>query len=512
MNHVQLGTPGWLDSVARLPNKSLVKAVDQGGVLPEVKGVASQQGKTIYTCLRHWYDPLQIFGGTYEENKQKARTFFNTFIDGTFIEQYAQHCDFIEEWNEYLANSQNTQEVDERVRWATAAADVWKNEYRTNPRLAHIRLVLCNAAVGNWINRRFAVAANTYDAVIGYHPYTMWKNKIRWGEDHPLDLGIHDTQDWVYLSGLWDTMELDWGIDVDWMFTEAGPFESAITGWRASECLGFDRDLYVKAMRDWLRDVQATPAYAEGRIYGYATYTTGRAGDTWKHFWTEQPELNMLADMTAVEWAPGTIVVPPPPPPPPPEECVGLPRVDYNRVVHVIKADTPAGIAAAKFQELWAENPTTVGPSYDDAGIGDLQNMEINHPFNEPRDYDGDGIKDDLHEGIDLTSVDSFGNPLDVVAAAGGVVERVRLDYVPGKGYGIYVRIDHGDGFKTWYCHMSDVVVSEGQRVARGEKLGTSGSTGNSTGIHLHLTLQRIGQGLSGYEIPDVVDPAPYFG
>jgi len=365
MIHLQRTVPGWLEAVSLLPDKSCVKAVDQVQAFEQVKAI----NPNLATCLRHFYDRGQIFGGTYAENKQKARDFFATFIDGTFME-YAKYVDYIEEWNEYLANSQTPEEVADRVRWATACADVWDSEYRVQPELEHIRLVLCNTAVGNWIDRDFAIVASNYDAVIGYHPYTLWQNGVRWGEDE-FDTEVWDTQDWYYLSGLWDTMEHDWGIKVDWLFTEAGPFESAVDGWRSSNCLGGDRDKYVNAVRDWIYDVRLTPAYKEGRVKGFNLFTTGRASDTWKHFWTEQPELNMLAEMVAHEWFTPEPPIEPPVEPPEPEPCHGAPREQYKREYWVLSGTmTP-------MQEEWVfnlarQNKITVGWSYDDAGIGDL--------------------------------------------------------------------------------------------------------------------------------------------
>jgi hypothetical protein len=252
-------------------------------------------------------------------------------------------------------------------------AEVWANEYRTQPGLGHIRLVLCNAAIGNWIDRRFAEIAVQYDALIGYHPYTAWgwdgKPKVRWGEDSPLDPVTKDTKDWVYLSGLWDTMELDWGLKPSWIFTEAGPFESAMTGWRSGSCLGNDRSLYVEAMRDWLRDVQQTPAYQEGRIYGFALFTTG-GGDVWSDFETGVDEMIPLADMFSEEWQPGT--QPPPPPLPPDVICRGHPRTQYHRVYNVVPQDATPERAAQIFADRWGEAKETVGGSWDDAGVGDL--------------------------------------------------------------------------------------------------------------------------------------------
>ena len=166
--HLQKTVPGWLEPVKKMPDYSLVKSIDQGQVFREVKGINSK----IFTCLRHMYDKDQVFGGTFEENKDKARTFFATFVDGTFKNDIAQYCDFVEEWNEYLASSHNSQDISIRAVWARAAAEVWRDEYRSKPEFSHIRLVLCNTAIGNWIPRVFAEIARDYDCAMGYHPYT----------------------------------------------------------------------------------------------------------------------------------------------------------------------------------------------------------------------------------------------------------------------------------------------------------------------------------------------------
>ena len=321
MIHLQINVPDWLEAVERLPDGSLVKGIDNGQEFAAVKAIAARRGININTCLRHWYDGHQVFGGDFEANKERARTFFDTFIDGTFIDELAQYCDYVEEWNEYIASSDTPEETAERGTWARAAAEVWRDEYRTIPGLSHIRLVLCNAAIGNWIHRDFAEVASFYDTAMGYHPYTAWgwdnKPKVRWGEDAPLDMGVLDTIDWMYLSGLWDSMEYDWGIELDWVFTEAGPFESATNGWKSSTCLGADLDLYVASVRDWIRDVQTTPAYAEGRIKGFALFTTDLPNDSaqWSSYLTNVNELNHLVDMTAVEWKPGQPVIEPEPDP-----------------------------------------------------------------------------------------------------------------------------------------------------------------------------------------------------
>ncbi len=84
-----------------------------------------------------------------------------------------------------------------------------------------------------------------------------------------------------------------------------------------------------------------------------------------------------------------------------------------------------------------------------------------------------------LHSGIDLALAQ--GSP--IYAADSGTV------YFSGTsgGYGNLVKIDHGNGMQTYYAHCSSLLVSPGQHVERGEKIALVGSTGNSTGPHLHF-------------------------
>ena len=62
-----------------------------------------------------------------------------------------------------------------------------------------------------------------------------------------------------------------------------------------------------------------------------------------------------------------------------------------------------------------------------------------------------------------------------------------------GSGYGNKIIIDHGNGFITLYAHMSVLQVGAGQRVNRGDVIGQMGSTGRSTGVHLHFEIRQGG-------------------
>jgi hypothetical protein len=139
------------------------------------------------------------------------------------------------------------------------------------------------------------------------------------------------------------------------------------------------------------------------------------------------------------------------------------------------------------------------------------RSFHINDGFNAPRNYTFAPNKKQLHEGVDVTAIDAQGQPVTVLAAQRGLVDKVA--FAP-QGYGNYVRIVHdwdGERWVTWYGHMSATAVQEGQFVLAGQKIGIAGTTGFSTGIHLHVTLQHIGHGLAGYTVDDVVDPEPFF-
>jgi murein DD-endopeptidase MepM/ murein hydrolase activator NlpD len=90
-----------------------------------------------------------------------------------------------------------------------------------------------------------------------------------------------------------------------------------------------------------------------------------------------------------------------------------------------------------------------------------------------------------MHEGIDFIA--EYGSP--IVAAAGGVV--IFAGFHPQYGY--MVDIDHGNDLVTRYAHLSKLFVREGDVVQRGHRIALSGSTGRSTGPHLHFEVRYRG-------------------
>jgi murein DD-endopeptidase MepM/ murein hydrolase activator NlpD len=95
-----------------------------------------------------------------------------------------------------------------------------------------------------------------------------------------------------------------------------------------------------------------------------------------------------------------------------------------------------------------------------------------------------------FHPGIDLSG--AYGTP--IYATADGTVARAGWN---NGGYGNMVEIDHGRGISTRYGHMSAVLVHEGDHVKRGQQVGRMGSTGRSTGNHLHYEVRIDGRAVN---------------
>ncbi len=83
----------------------------------------------------------------------------------------------------------------------------------------------------------------------------------------------------------------------------------------------------------------------------------------------------------------------------------------------------------------------------------------------------------------------------DILAADAGTV--LIAGWPDNVGYGNRVYLDHGNGYRTLYAHLSVVYVVPGQTVKRGDRIGKMGSTGRSTGIHLHFQVTLNGNNLN---------------
>ncbi len=99
----------------------------------------------------------------------------------------------------------------------------------------------------------------------------------------------------------------------------------------------------------------------------------------------------------------------------------------------------------------------------------------------------------EFHQGVDLEA--DYGTP--VHASADGVVVATGWE----GGFGNKVDIDHGNGYHTWYAHLSRFAVEPGEHVRRGDVIAYVGATGDATGPHLHYQVMRAGE---------PINPVPY--
>lgn len=95
-------------------------------------------------------------------------------------------------------------------------------------------------------------------------------------------------------------------------------------------------------------------------------------------------------------------------------------------------------------------------------------------------------IRRSNHTGLDIAA--TTGTPIKVMAD--GVVTNASYS----GSYGKLIKVDHGNGVETWYAHTSKMYVKKGQEVKAGDEIATVGSTGNSTGPHLHLEIRLNGE------------------
>ncbi len=106
----------------------------------------------------------------------------------------------------------------------------------------------------------------------------------------------------------------------------------------------------------------------------------------------------------------------------------------------------------------------------------------ISSPFGQREDPILGAGEGEFHKGLDISA--PRGTPIHVTAA--GVVEKAGV----GNGYGTEVVVNHGNGIRTVYGHMSGLHCSVGQQVVRGEVIGYVGNSGRTTGMHVHYEVQ----------------------
>ncbi|WP_206079494.1 M23 family metallopeptidase [Polyangium spumosum] len=164
--------------------------------------------------------------------------------------------------------------------------------------------------------------------------------------------------------------------------------------------------------------------------------------------------------------------------------CVGEPPVELS--------DDPA---AALGDEEWLDDGPPPGEEAIDEELGSTSDGVSNMPAFQlpfPCGQIWAGQTRTNHSplnSIDFNRSDDIGDA--VVASAGGKVTRVANE--GNTSYGRWIEIDHGNGYRSRYAHLNSQIVSVGQSVSKGQKIGTVGSTGGSSGPHLHYEVRRNG-------------------
>jgi len=88
----------------------------------------------------------------------------------------------------------------------------------------------------------------------------------------------------------------------------------------------------------------------------------------------------------------------------------------------------------------------------------------------------------EYHYGVDLVGTDK-----EIITVYGGKVVRSQVD----PSWGNYIAVESKDGFTRYYCHLSERLVQVNENVIAGQTIGTEGSTGDSTGSHLHYEIRK---------------------
>lgn len=142
----------------------------------------------------------------------------------------------------------------------------------------------------------------------------------------------------------------------------------------------------------------------------------------------------------------------------------------------------------AKIQALIRQEQSGSSQIYDNGGWI----WPVERKFHYITTYFGyDAWRGSNHSGVDIGNAGINGT--NIYASKSGTVIVAKTTYIPGYSYGKYVVIDHGDGYSTLYGHCSDVYVSVGQVVSQGDVVAAVGSTGWSTGPHLHFEVRLNG-------------------
>lgn len=284
--HGQKPINNWLEAIKPLPKNAPVLSVDDIHMLRDAKGV----NPNVRTIFRKYWSNNQGFTPDYEEAKNKARNYFNSFIDGTWQQQELwRYVDVVKEWNEYVATSQSEAERQQIIVWLQAVTTVWNTEYRGKPICGgrDIPLACISAAIGNEIDVRFAKIVADSDNIVSYHNYT-----------HFVD-GVRDPMDWQYHSGRWVSMDAQFkahGIRPLWISTEGGPYAGVYDGWKSSKVLSGNLQRYIdECVKYQIDKISAWNKANNNRYLGGVLFTFGNTG-AWPLYELNTNEMIKIAE------------------------------------------------------------------------------------------------------------------------------------------------------------------------------------------------------------------------
>ncbi len=153
--------------------------------------------------------------------------------------------------------------------------------------------------------------------------------------------------------------------------------------------------------------------------------------------------------------------------------------------------ETALGVSDPEFRNIFGRWGQSTGATQKTSvavpSINPVDSMRLSSNFG-PRRAPKRGASR-YHKGLDIPG--PVGTP--IYATADGIVGRAQRV----SGYGKFIELDHGNAIQTRYGHMSALNVYAGQRVKKGDVIGFMGSTGNSTGSHLHYEVRIAGDAIN---------------
>ena len=182
---------------------------------------------------------------------------------------------------------------------------------------------------------------------------------------------------------------------------------------------------------------------------------------------------------------------------------------------YALRASAMSGDASRAIANNFAPSPLDgfAGSSFGGFGAASGTNTPtlwpvvgpISSPFGQREDPILGAGEGEFHKGLDISA--PRGTPIHVTAA--GVVEMAGI----GNGYGTEVVVNHGNGIRTVYGHMSGLHCSVGQQVVRGEVIGYVGNSGRTTGMHVHyeVRIHDVAVNPHKYLQSTANEPAPLF-